>query len=92
MTSSIETSSSEWTGDDLRVVHTLTRSQPSGWTGYARRVDAGMLAEIGPEPAEQPRVYICGPTSFVYSHEFAAVQHRASIEAGLTNAFGGILV
>ena len=27
-------------GDGLTVVHTLTRSQPPGWTGYARRVDA----------------------------------------------------
>ena len=51
--------------DGLRVVHALTRSRPPGWTGYARRVDAEMLAEIGPEPAEQPRVYVCGPTSFV---------------------------
>jgi ferredoxin-NADP reductase len=49
----------------LRVVHTLTRLRPPGWTGYARRVDAEMLAEIGPEPSEQPRVYVCGPTSFV---------------------------
>ena len=35
-------------GDGLTVVHTLTRSQPPGWTGYARRVDAEMLAEVGP--------------------------------------------
>jgi ferredoxin-NADP reductase len=52
-------------GDGLRVVHTLTRSQPRGWSGYARRVDAGMLAEVGPGPAERPHVYVCGPTPFV---------------------------
>jgi ferredoxin-NADP reductase len=52
-------------GDGLRVVHTLTRSQPPGWTGYARRVDASMLAEVGPSPAELPHVYACGPTPFV---------------------------
>jgi hypothetical protein len=28
----------------------------------------------------------------VYSHEFAAVQHRDSIAMKLTNAFSGILV
>ena len=28
-------------GDGLDVVYTLTREQPDGWTGYARRVDAG---------------------------------------------------
>jgi ferredoxin-NADP reductase len=32
---------------------------------YARRVDADMLAEVGPGPAERPRVYVCGPTPFV---------------------------
>ena len=52
-------------GGGLTVVHTLTRSQPRGWTGYARRVDAEMLAEVGPGPAERPRVYVCGPTPFV---------------------------
>jgi ferredoxin-NADP reductase len=51
--------------ETLTVVHTLTRSQPLGWTGYARRVDAGMLAEVGPAPAARPRVYVCGPTPFV---------------------------
>jgi len=52
-------------GDGLRVVHTLTRSQPDGWTGYARRVDAEMLAEVGPAVEDRPHVYVCGPTPFV---------------------------
>jgi ferredoxin-NADP reductase len=52
-------------GDGLTVVHTLTRSQPPGWKGYARRVDTQMLIEAGTDPAERPRVYVCGPTPFV---------------------------
>jgi ferredoxin-NADP reductase len=52
-------------GGGLTVVHTLTASRPPGWDGYARRVDAAMLAEVGPSPDEQPRVYVCGPTPFV---------------------------
>jgi ferredoxin-NADP reductase len=52
-------------GDGLRVVHTLTRSQPDGWTGYARRVDAEMLTEVGPAVEDRPHVYVCGPTPFV---------------------------
>jgi ferredoxin-NADP reductase len=52
-------------GDGLTVVHTLTQSRPSDWTGYARRVDAQMLAEVGPDAAARPRVYVCGPTPFV---------------------------
>ena len=34
-------------GDGVEVVHTLTRTQPDGWTGYARRVDAPMLGGGG---------------------------------------------
>jgi ferredoxin-NADP reductase len=52
-------------GHGLAVVHTLTRSQPDGWTGYARRVDAEMLAEVGPAADDRPHVYVCGPTPFV---------------------------
>jgi ferredoxin-NADP reductase len=52
-------------GNGLAVVQTLTRSQPDGWTGYARRVDAEMLAEVGPATADRPHVYVCGPTPFV---------------------------
>ncbi len=49
----------------LRVVHTLTRTQPPGWTGYRRRIDRDMLAEVAPPPAERPRAFICGPTPLV---------------------------
>ena len=51
--------------DGVKVIHTLTRSQPPGWTGYARRVDQPMLAEVAWPAAEQPLAYVCGPTSFV---------------------------
>jgi ferredoxin-NADP reductase len=50
---------------DVRVHTTLTRSQPPGWDGSARRVDADMLRALGPEPAAGPRVFVCGPTAFV---------------------------
>ena len=52
-------------GNDMTVVHTLTRSQPPSWTGYARRVDHEMLAALGPSPAERPQAFVCGPTPFV---------------------------
>ena len=47
------------------VTYTLTRSQPPGWTGYARRVDEQMLAEVAWPVAQEPLAYVCGPTSFV---------------------------
>jgi ferredoxin-NADP reductase len=72
-------------GDGLTVVHSLTRSQPPGWAGYARRVDAEMLAEVGPSLAELPGVYVCGPTPFVEAVAEALVQlghepHRVKTE------------
>jgi ferredoxin-NADP reductase len=51
--------------DGLEVTHTLTRSQPTGWTGYTRRIDARMLREVAWPPDEGARVFVCGPTSFV---------------------------
>jgi ferredoxin-NADP reductase len=51
--------------DGVAAHYTLTREAPDGWTGYTRRVDGAMLAEIGPAPAERPHVFVCGPTAFV---------------------------
>jgi ferredoxin-NADP reductase len=50
---------------ELRVIHTLTRSQPSGWTGYARRIDDRMLAEVVEPLGITARAYVCGPTALV---------------------------
>jgi ferredoxin-NADP reductase len=49
----------------LAVAHTLTRSQPSGWEGYARRIDGEMVSEVAWPKKDAPAVFICGPTSFV---------------------------
>jgi ferredoxin-NADP reductase len=46
------------------VVYTLTREQPAGWTGFARRVDDAMLREVADSNAEG-LAYVCGPTRFV---------------------------
>jgi ferredoxin-NADP reductase len=60
--------------EGLRVVHTLTREHPDGWDGYTRRVDEAMLAEVAPPPSASPRVYVCGPTSFVEAVAVALVR------------------
>ena len=52
-------------GSMLEVVHTLTREQPPGWTGYHRRIDAGLLGEVAWPPEQRPLAFICGPTQFV---------------------------
>jgi ferredoxin-NADP reductase len=51
--------------DGFEVVHTLTREQPPGWSGYARRIDAALLADVAWPAAEEPRVFVCGSTRFV---------------------------
>jgi ferredoxin-NADP reductase len=51
--------------DAVQVIHALTRSQPAGWTGYARRVDDELLAGMAWPAAGKPLAYACGPTSFV---------------------------
>jgi ferredoxin-NADP reductase len=49
----------------LEVVHTLTRAQPPGWTGYHRRIDADLLRDVAWPSEQHPLMYICGPTPFV---------------------------
>jgi len=76
----------------LTVVHTLTRSQPPDWKGYARRVDAEMLAEVAPSQAVQPAVYVCGPTPFVEAVAAALVglgHEPARIKTERFGATGG---
>jgi ferredoxin-NADP reductase len=75
-------------GNGLQVVHTLTRFQPPGWSGYARRVDVEMLAEVGPSPAERPRAYVCGPTPFVETVAEALVRLGHDPRAIKTERFG----
>jgi ferredoxin-NADP reductase len=53
--------------DGLTVVHALTRRQPAGWTGGARRIDRSMLASVDLSAKARPKIFICGPTSLVES-------------------------
>jgi ferredoxin-NADP reductase len=75
-------------GNGVTVVHALTDSQPPGWTSYARRVDADMLAEVAPAPAERPRFYACGPTPFVEAVAEALVRLGHDPLAIKTERFG----
>jgi ferredoxin-NADP reductase len=53
--------------DGLAVIYTLTRRQPPGWTGGARRIDSSMLESVGVPANARPKIFICGPTSLVES-------------------------
>jgi ferredoxin-NADP reductase len=48
--------------EDVDVRLTLTREQPEGWRGYARRIDRELVAEVAWPPDERALVYVCGPT------------------------------
>lgn len=50
---------------NLRVIHTLTRGQPDGWTGYRRRIDRDLLAATVGPPTETSLAFTCGPTRLV---------------------------
>lgn len=58
----------------VEVTHTLTREQPNGWTGFKRRIDRAMLEQVSWNAAEQPRVFVCGPTPFVEAVAQAMVE------------------
>ena len=81
-TCSTATSSSAF--GDVHVHVTLTREQPPGWSGSARRVDADDAARARAGPGGAPRVYVCGPTAFVERAADLLVElghHPAAIHA-----------
>ena len=94
-------SSREWDGvifrDELdrlaevpgvEVIHTLTRRPPEGWTGYDRRVDRAMLADVAWPPGERPLTYVCGPTGFVEAAAQALVSLGHDPRSVRTERFG----
>jgi ferredoxin-NADP reductase len=74
--------------NSLEVVQTLTRSQPPGWTGYARRIDDEMLAEVAPSPEQGPLTFVCGPTPLVESVATALVGLGHDVGRIKTERFG----
>jgi len=75
--------------DDIAVSYTLTRARPPGWTGYARRVDAELLAEAAWPAGQQPLAFVCGPTSFVETAAAGLVGLGYRPERVKTERFGG---
>jgi ferredoxin-NADP reductase len=72
----------------VAVIHALTREQPAGWTGYARRVDRQMLTEVAWPATQAPLAYVCGPTSFVEAVAGGLVALGYPAERVRTERFG----
>jgi ferredoxin-NADP reductase len=60
--------------DGIKVLHTLTRSQPPDWGGYTRRIDDSMLGEVLQPLGVGARVYVCGPSALVETAANALVR------------------
>ena len=74
--------------DGLEVFHTLTRAQPDGWKGYARRIDGPMIAEVNKPFGANAQVFICGPTALVETAADAAEMAGIPAERIKTERFG----
>jgi len=72
----------------LEVFHALTRSQPVGWKGYARRIDQEMLKEVTSPLGGAVQVYICGPTLMVEAAADALVKIGIDANQIRTERFG----
>ena len=67
----------------------LTRSQPDGWPGLSGRVDRRTLEDATVPAADRPRIFICGPTTFVEGMADAMVAIGHPAELIKTERFGG---
>jgi ferredoxin-NADP reductase len=72
----------------VQVFHTLTRSQPSDWKGYARRIDQSMLKEVAQPLGRSVQVFVCGPTLLVEAVANALVQVGINSNQIRTERFG----
>ena len=75
-------------GNGLEVFHTLTRSQPDGWTGFSRRIDARMLSEVSQAYGAKALTFICGPTPLVESVANGLLELGLKSERIKTERFG----
>ena len=74
--------------DGFEVIHTLTRSRPARWTGFDRRIDDRMLADVIEPLGVGSRVYICGPTALVEVAANALVRLGLPPDRVRTERFG----
>ena len=76
------------TNSGLQIFHTLTRSQPAGWKGYARRIDQDMLKDVAGPLGKSVQAYICGPTLLVEAAANTLVKIGVKSDQIRTERFG----
>lgn len=77
-------------GEDehLSIAFTFTRSRPTGWQGYARRIDSEMLSDVVRPLGAGLVAYVCGPTLLVENVANALVGLGIAPERIRTERFG----
>ncbi len=76
------------TNRGVQVFHTLTRSQPPDWKGYARRMDQNMLKEVAQPLGRSVQVFICGPKLLVEAAANSLVKIGINANQIRTERFG----
>lgn len=74
--------------DSFELFQTLTRSQPEGWTGFARRIDTRMLGDVSRLYGSKALTFICGPTALVESAANGLLELGLKSERIKTERFG----
>jgi ferredoxin-NADP reductase len=74
--------------ESLVVTHTITREPPPLWSGFHRRIDGAMLAEIVWPPSSRPHLFVCGPTPLVETVAEGLVALGHEPESVRTERFG----
>jgi ferredoxin-NADP reductase len=80
------TDHAEHDGLDLHIA--LTRDWPEDWHGHRGRIDRRFLDDVAWPAAEQPLVYVCGPTAFVETVAETLVQSGHEPNRIKTERFG----
>ena len=73
----------------LRIVHTLTRERPEGWTGHSGRIDDALLTMTCFPSDQNPRSYVCGPTASGMTSPSHAAPAQLRMSLPGTDEFGG---
>ena len=77
-------------GEGVQVCYTLTRRQPPGWTGFAKRVDDALLGQVAWPVMSEPLAFVCGPTPFVETVAAGLVRLGYPAAQVKTERFGGV--
>jgi len=75
---------------DVDVTWHYTRVAPPGWGSEPRRLSEADLASALLPPADEARLYVCGPTGFVETVNLALADLGYPTEAIRTERFGGV--